>query len=264
MMLDPADALLAIEVGNTRIGMAVCDSDGVHHVRRVPTATPEAWAEAVDQSWSAIGASSTRAAVIGSVVPEPARKLAELIESRCGVAPLRVREDVPLPLATKLDNPHEVGVDRICSAAAAYDRVQGACAVASFGTAITIDCVSAGGQFLGGTILPGLELSCGALHEHTAQLPRVRPTSPKGPFGRNTHDAIASGVVYAAVGALREIVERFATELREWPQLIITGGNAPIIRPLADFVDAVVPDLCLMGIALAYRQAARQVPQRVD
>ena len=70
--------------------------------------------------------------------------------------------------------------------------------------------------------------------------------------------AIAGGVAYAAVGALRELVERFATELREWPQVVITGGNAPIVSKLADFVDAVVPDLCLMGIALTYRRAAGQ------
>jgi type III pantothenate kinase len=107
-------------------------------------------------------------------------------------------------------------------------------------------------------------MSCDALHERTAQLPRVKPANPNGPFGRNTHDAIVNGIVYAAVGALRDIVERYATELREWPQLVITGGNAPIIRPLADFVDSVVPDLCLMGIALAYRQAAGQVTGRVD
>lgn len=128
--------------------------------------------------------------------------------------------------------------------------------MASFGTAITVDCVSEEGHFLGGAILPGFDLSCQALHEGTAQLPRVSPTTPGAVFGKNTHDAIINGVAFGAAGALREIVERYATELREWPKLVITGGNAPLIAELVDFVDAVVPDLCLMGIALAYREAA--------
>ena len=102
-------------------------------------------------------------------------------------------------------------------------------------------------------------MSCAALHSRTALLPHVHPEAPSnGPFGRNTHDAIVNGVVYGGVGALREIVERYATELREWPQLVITGGNAPLVKNLADFVDSVVPDLCLMGVALAYRKASGQ------
>jgi type III pantothenate kinase len=155
-----------------------------------------------------------------------------------------------------IDNEDEVGVDRVCSAAAAYERVNGACAVASFGTAMTVDCVSSEGHFLGGAILPGFDLSYAALNDGTAQLPRIAVGPPAGVFGRNTHDAILNGVAFGAVGALREIVERFATELREWPQLVVTGGNGALIAELADFVDSVVPDLCLMGIALAHRKAA--------
>jgi type III pantothenate kinase len=130
--------------------------------------------------------------------------------------------------------------------------------VASFGTAITIDCVSADGRFMGGAILPGLDMSFEALHEGTAALPQVEVETPGGAIGRNTHDAIVNGVVYGAVGALRELVERYATELGHWPQLVITGGNAGLVRQLADFVDSVVPDLCLMGVALAYRRASGQ------
>jgi type III pantothenate kinase len=263
-LLEPVDGLLAIDVGNTRIGLAVSDSDGLHDVLRVATAEPNTWPKALDQVWSAFRPGGRRAVVIGSVAPQAARALTTLVQERCDLSPLRVHEDLPLPMPLRIDNPHEVGVDRICAAAAAYDRTRGTCTVASFGTAITIDCVSPDGYFLGGAILPGLEMSCDALHEHTAQLPRVKPTRPGAPFGRNTHDAIVNGVVYAAVGALREIVERFATELREWPQLVITGGDAALIRPLADFVDAVVPDLCLMGIALAYCQAAGRTPGRAS
>lgn len=254
--LPPADALVVIDIGNTRIGLGVCDGDGVHDVVRVPADEPQAWPEAIARVWSATSDARQRAIVIASVAPQQTARMAAMVEEQTGMTPLRIREDVPLPLPLEIDNPDEVGVDRVCNAAAAFERVGGACAVAAFGTAITIDCVSEEGHFIGGAILPGLEMSCAALHAHTAQLPEVHPADPQGPFARNTHDAIVNGVAYAAVGALREIVERFATSLGAWPQLIVTGGNATIVSNLADFVDAVVPDLGLMGIALAYRRAA--------
>ena len=256
--LQPVDALLAIDIGNSRIGMAVSDSDGIHAVQRVATARPNTWAAALGEVWAGVSGARSSAVVIGSVAPEVTARLSALIEESCGQKPLLVRDDLPLPLPLEIDNPAEVGVDRVCCAAAAHDRIGGSCAVASFGTATTIDCVSSDGRFLGGAILPGMDMSCETLYDRTAQLPRVKPAAPNGPFARNTHDAIVNGVAYAAVGALREIVERFATELREWPQLVITGGNAPIVSALADYIDAVVPDLCLMGIALAYRRGAGQ------
>jgi type III pantothenate kinase len=254
----PVDALLAIDVGNTRIGLAIYDGDGIHHSVRVPAAEPRTWQPAIDELWAATLGARRRAVVIGSVAPRVARQIADLAEEVCAVEPVFVRADLPLPMPLEIANADEVGVDRVCAAAAAFDRIQGACAVASFGTAITIDCISSEGRFLGGAILPGFELSCAALHEHTAQLPQVTPRAPVSPFGKDTEQAIVGGVAYGAVGALREIVERFADELGEWPHLVITGGNAPLVHGLANFVDSVVPDLVLMGVALAYRKAAGQ------
>jgi type III pantothenate kinase len=254
----PADVLLAIDIGNSRVGLGVWDSDGIHDVQRVAATCPQDWPAALEQAWAATAHGKRRAVVIGSVVPERTRQLRALVQQVCGVEALRVRDDLPLPMPLAVDNPQEVGVDRVCSAAAAYSRVGGACAVASFGTATTIDCVSQDGEFLGGAILPGLAMCCEALHRGTAQLPLVEVAEPRGPFGRNTREAVINGVVYAAVGSLREIVERFATELRQWPYLVVTGGYGGLVAKLADFVDAVVPDLCLMGIALAYRKAAGQ------
>jgi len=254
--LPPVDALVAIDIGNTRIGLGRWDADGVHDVSRVATTQPKSWPAALKQMWSTAPGDHPPTVVMGSVAPEVTREFGALVRETWGLTPLCVRDDLPLPMPLRIDNPHEVGVDRVCCAAAAYDRVQDTCAVASFGSAITIDCVSADGEFLGGAILPGLEMSCEALHHYTAQLPRVAPGLPNGPFAKNTHDAIVNGVSYAAAGALREIVERFAIELRQWPYLVITGGNAGLVHELADFVDAVVPDLCLMGIALTYCKAA--------
>ena len=249
-------AFLVADVGNSRIALAVATRDGVRGTVRVATHEPPDWDAALSAIWDA--ARSLDAApllVIASVVPEAGRSFGARAVQRLNVQTLFVRDDVPLPLPLDIDNESEVGVDRVCSAAAAHQRAGGACAVASFGTAITVDFVSAEGRFIGGTILPGMEMSAEALHTGTAALPRIQPGQPSGPFGRNTRDAINSGIVYGAIGALREIVERFATERHGWPALIITGGNADLIQSEADFVDAIVPDLCLMGVALAYQRA---------
>lgn len=254
----PAEALVVVDIGNTRIGIGVWDEDGVHDVKRLHGVDEDAWEPALTEAWAHVRARRNASVVIGSVVPRRARQFSDLAEQVCDVEPQHVRDDLPFPMNLQIDNPAEVGVDRVCCAAAAYERIGEACAVASFGTAITIDCVSNEGEFLGGTILPGLQMSCTALHEHTAQLPEYSPGRPATPFGRNTEQAITGGVTYAAVGALREIVERFATALNRWPQLVVTGGDAALVQEHADFIDSVVPDLCLMGIALTYRRAAGQ------
>jgi type III pantothenate kinase len=250
-----ADALLVIDIGNTRIGLGVWDGDGVHDTRRIAVAQPDEWRSVMTETWARVPL-GRRALVLGSVNPQQTARVQTLAEEVSGLSAARVRDDLPLPLPVEVENLREVGIDRVCSAAAAYERIQDACAVASFGTAITVDCVSADGRFLGGVILPGLQMACDALHDGTAQLPRVTPRKPDSVFARNTHDAIVGGVVYGALGALREVVERFATDLGRWPQLVITGGDAPLVGELAEFADAVVPDLCLMGIALTYRRAS--------
>ena len=255
--IEPADALLAIDIGNTRVGLGIWDGDGLHDARRVDYARPEDCRAALAETWGTMNG-GRRAVVLGSVNPQQTVRVQALIEEISGLSALRIRDDLPLPMPLDVDNEREVGVDRVCCAAAAYERVRGACAVASFGTAITIDCVSEDGHFLGGAILPGFQMACDALHAGTGQLPRVSPRAPASVFGKNTHDALVNGVVLGVVGALREIVERYATELCEWPKLVITGGNADLVAELVEYVDAVVPDLCLMGIALAYRSAAGQ------
>lgn len=257
--IQQADSLIVVDVGNTRIGIGVSEDGKLRNVRRLGVENPDEWSAALREAWNSTDGARSRAIAMASVAPVHDQRLYIMAVDELGEEPLRVRDDIPFPMPLKIDNVEEIGVDRVCSAAAAWDRVREPCAVASFGTAITIDCVDADGQFLGGTILPGLDMGLAVLHDRTAQLPHAELKPPSSPFGRNTHDAIRAGVVFGAVGALREIVERFATELRSWPQLILTGGNAALIASMADFADAVVPDLCLMGVALAHRNAAQGV-----
>lgn len=258
-LLPAMDALLAVDVGNSRIGLGVWSADGYQHAERVDALNDEAWSGAIERAWSRIApAGDRRAVVVSSVSPRIAEEFCMAAEDVCGVRPQRIRDDLPLPMTLDLEEPDEVGIDRVCAAAAAHERFGGACAVASFGTAITVDCVSDRGEFLGGAILPGIQMAFDALHENTAALPLVTPAQIDGRFGRSTVEAIRHGVILGAVGALRELVERYATALNAWPPLVITGGNADLVLPHADFVDACVPDLCLMGVALAYRRASGQ------
>jgi len=250
-------AVLAVDVGNTRIAWAVSDDDGLHDAQRFLVGDPDAWRAPLSASWDAMSASRSRAIILGSVNPPAAARFSQLADEVCDFTPIRVRDDVPFPIPLAIPNQEGVGVDRVCSAAAAHERFGGPCAVASFGTAITIDCVSAEGDYLGGVILPGLAMSCRALHEFTASLPEVQVSGAADPFGKTTEGAISAGVLLGAVGAMREVVERFATSLGRWPTLVVTGGSGPLIAEHADFVDAHVPDLCLAGVALAYRRAAR-------
>ena len=132
--------------------------------------------------------------------------------------------------------------------------VEDAVVVADFGTATTIDCVDHYGIFLGGAILPGLDVAARSLNEHTVALPRIKPEIPTGAYGTNTVAAIQHGIYYGAIGALRGIVEQYATQLGRWPQVILTGGFGKLISEKCDFVDSYVPNLCLDGIFLAYRK----------
>lgn len=254
----PADALLVVDIGNSNVHVAVSDEDGLHAVAHAATKDPTQWSGLLERAWSTCANSPQRQAVIGSVAPEATVRLSSVVEDVCGVSPFEIRADLPLPIEVDVEEPDRVGVDRVCAAAAAFHAVNGPCAIASFGTAATIDGVDANGVFRGGVIMPGFDLALRALHEFTAQLPAVEATVPNSVFGRNTTAAIQAGVSFGLVGALREVVERFATEFNEWPHVVVTGGNAGLIHPIADFVDSVVPNLVLMGIALAYRRASGQ------
>ena len=164
-----------------------------------------------------------------------------------------VGDDIPLPISMWVDQPEKVGTDRVVSAAAAYAVVEGAVVVADFGTAVTIDLVDANGVFQGGVICPGFEISAQALENNTAQLPKLSAVhKPDAPFGKNTSDAINAGLYYSIIGAMEEIIRRYAEEIGQWPQTIITGSGARTIIEDCPFVDNYVPNLVVKGIVLAY------------
>jgi type III pantothenate kinase len=153
-----------------------------------------------------------------------------------------------------VDEPNAIGMDRLISAAAAYAVAENAVIVADFGTAVTIDMVDENGVFQGGVIFPGFDMAARSLKEHTVQLPKIEISRPVEPFGKNTKDAINCGLYYSAIGALEEIMRRYAEKHGTWPQTLMTGSGAEIIKDDCPFVDAYVPHLVIKGIVLAYKQ----------
>lgn len=245
--------VLACDVGNSTIRLATVTGDDVSPVRTVRVGELAELGGLLREMWARDGQPGGLAAA--SVNPPALKALEAAATEAVEQDVLVVGRELPLPIETDLDDPAAIGADRLCCASAAYDRLGVACVVADFGTALTVDCVSDDGVFLGGAILPGLAMGADALGSATAQLPRVQLEQPGWVFGRDTRQAIVSGLVRGARGALRELVEVYATALGHWPPVIITGGDAALISPDAEddcLVQAVVDDLALRGIAMAY------------
>jgi len=201
--------------------------------------------------------------VVCSVKPTWTDLVRRLVEEDLGERIQVVGDDIPLPMSVWLDEPAKVGTDRVVAAAAAYAVVEDAVVVADFGTAVTIDLVDEHGVFQGGVICPGFEISAQALKDHTAQLPKVTVHRPDAPYGRNTADAVNCGLYYSIIGAMEEIVRRYAEQIGRWPQTIITGSGAELIREDCPFVDNYVPHLVIQGIVLAYMKYVEEKSELV-
>jgi type III pantothenate kinase len=155
----------------------------------------------------------------------------------------------------RYDNPHEVGADRLANAVAAYDRVRSTCVVVDFGTAITYDVISAAGEYLGGIISPGAEISIDALYDRAAKLPKVELAEPRALIGKSTVEAIRSGIVFGFAGQVDGIVRRLRDELGAGTTVIATGGLAGILVPFVrEIIDEVDDELTLTGLRLIWQR----------
>ena len=186
--------------------------------------------------------------------PPKVEELEHIVEQATGREVQWAGKELDLPVGVETKQPRETGVDRILNVAAAFEQIGGACVVVDAGTAITVDCCNANGDFLGGAISPGVRMMLDSLHERTARLPRIEFERPKGTVGDSTEEAIRQGIFHAARGLVREFVEAFATETGSWPEVIATGGDAAALFEGWELIHAVSPDLTLYGIAPAYTE----------
>jgi type III pantothenate kinase len=196
-----------------------------------------------------------RGVAISNVVPPVEQTLHWMCEKYFGLEPFSVEPGVNTDLPLAVDNPREVGPDRIVNAVAAR-ALYGAPVIAiDFGTATTFDCVNARGEFIGGAIAPGITTALDALLGRAARLYRVELVRPKEAIGRNTVTNIQSGVVYGYAGLVEGIVERMKAELEGRPAVIATGGLAALIADVARCIEHVDPDLTLQGLRLVWEAA---------
>jgi type III pantothenate kinase len=253
--------IIAIDIGNTNINVGLFLDGEEQFIKSIPGLS---WAELTDclkSAWQEIPVAESSkekkrdgVIVVSSVKPAWTKVVQEIAEDKLGEKVHIIGKDIPLPMILWVDEPENVGTDRVVSAAAAYTVVEDAVVIADFGTAVTIDLVDENGIFRGGVICPGFEISAKALKDNTAQLPNIKVTKPKGPYGKNTIDAINCGLYYSIIGALEEVVRRYAETIGRWPQTVITGAAAKVIRDDCSFVDSYVPNLVVKGIVLAYQK----------
>ncbi len=257
--------LIAVDIGNTNTTIALFLKGQEKFTNSIPGTKHAELADCFKSTWSKIPVAKSSkekkrdgVIVVSSVRLKQTNFIRQLIDETLGEKILLIGKNIPLPMDSSVDEPEKVGSDRIIAAAAAYAVVEDAVVVADFGTAVTIDLVDERGIFLGGAICPGFEISAKALKENTAQLPQINVTKPKSPYGKTTKQAINCGLYYSAIGTLEEVVRRYAEKIGRWPQTVITGAAAKIIKDDCQFIDSYVPNLVVKGIALAYRKYLEQ------
>ena len=251
--------LIAIDIGNTNIAIGLFLDGKDETIRSIPGEATGKLKDCLVETWSKIPVleSSSEGRRDGVIVVSSVKPVWTELVRRIADEDLKenirlIGEDIPLPISVWVDEPEKVGTDRVVAAAAAFDVVEDAVVVADFGTAVTIDLVDEHGVFQGGVICPGFEMSARALSNDTALLPKITVHHPDAPYGKNTADAINCGLYYSIVGAMEEIIRRYAEQIGRWPQTIITGSSAAIVRDDLPFVDNYVPNLVVKGIVLAY------------
>ena len=149
-----------------------------------------------------------------------------------------------------LDNPSEVGADRIVNAIAAYHRYQTSLIVIDFGTATTFDVISEKGEYLGGAISPGIKIAAEALYHKASKLPRVEFTPPESVIGKNTDSSMKSGIIYGYGALVDGMVHRIKAELGTNPKVIATGGLARVIQTVSETIESIEPNLTLEGLRI--------------
>ena len=251
--------LLAIDVGNTQthVGMFRGEDLVEHwrlHTDRDATVDTLATNLANLLALRDLGLRDVDAAIVSSVVPALGHEYEALSGRYLDDSLLSVGPDLKIGMPIRMDNPHEVGADRLVNAVAAYERCGSACVVADFGTSTNFDVVSPAGEYIGGVLAPGVEISIEALASRAARLFKVDLEPPQQVIGKNTVAALQSGVIYGFAGQVDAIVRRVREELGEEATAFATGGLASPIVPFCEEIDEVDDLLTLTGLRLIWER----------
>jgi len=249
--------LLVVDVGNTHTVLGLYDDERLVHDFRIETAkgrTSDEYHVLLLSLLDLAGVkrSDVRASILASVVPSFNDTVINAVDRAFDHEIMVVGPGIKTGMPVLYENPREVGADRVVNAVAAYERVKGAAIVVDFGTATTFDCISAKGEYLGGSIAPGMQLSASALFSRAARLPRSEIARPPRAIGRNTVHSMQSGIVFGYVGLVDGLVRRLAAEMDGEVTVIATGGLASLIEPDSETIEEVDEFLTLEGLRLIY------------
>lgn len=248
--------LLTIDVGNTNTVLGMFDEEDLRQSWRIKT---DARTTADEMALTFRGLLAEADTVTGialcSTVPAVLREMRGMLDRYYGDVPTVIVEPgtkTGVPVLT--DNPKEVGADRIVNTIAAHHLYGGPCIVVDFGTSTNLDVVSAKGEFLGGALAPGIEISLDALASRAAQLRKVELVAPRSVVGKNTVEALQSGALYGFAGQVDGLVDRIVEEIGDVTAVIATGGLAPIVVPESQTITHHDPDLTLIGLRLVFEK----------
>ena len=251
--------LLVVDVGNTQTHLGTFEgSELIEHWRfaTVRKSTADELGAALRALLALRGLSfgDLDASIVSSTVPRLRPEWVEVGERYLGHELLVVGPGLRTGMSIRYDNPREIGPDRLVNAVAGFEKVGGACVVVDFGTAVTYDVVSADGEYLGGIIFPGVEISMEALTERAAALPKIELGRPRSLIGKTTIDAIRAGAVYGFAGMVDGILGRLREELGPETKALATGGLASAIVPFCEGIDDVDDLLTLTGLKLIWER----------
>jgi type III pantothenate kinase len=251
--------LLVVDVGNTQTHLGAFRGKQLVHDWRFATVRESTADELGARLRSLLalrdlGFGDLDASILSSTVPQLRPEWTAMTDRYLGHEMPVVGPGLRTGMPIRMDNPREVGADRLVNAIAAYDRVGGPCVVVDFGTAITYDCVGADGDYVGGIIGAGVEISMEALTSRAAAIPRIDLTPPRSLIGKSTVEAIRSGVIYGFAAQVDGMLTRLRRELGEDTDAIATGGLAGAIVPYCDQIDDIDPLLTLTGLRILWER----------
>jgi len=248
--------LLAIDIGNTNTVLGVFDKDKLKYFFRLSTRnslTMDDCGLLINQLL--LGKRKRiKGVIICSVVPCLTSVYQEMSQKYLHIEPVVVSTQLPLGIKVLYDNPSQVGADRLANAVAAYWIYGGPAIVVDLGTATTFDVISKKGEYLGGAIAPGLEVSISTLVQKAAQLSKIELKKPKDIIGKSTEESLRSGIFYGALGQIDAIVKRIKKKINGKVKVIATGGLASLIASESETIEKNDPGLTLKGLNIIYKR----------
>jgi type III pantothenate kinase len=242
--------LVAIDIGNTNIHVGIFEEEVLHSTYLVKNEYQTDFIKILN---SAI-LYKAQGVILSSVNPKIEVFVIESIQKHLFVKPQRIGKEIPVPISILTEYPETVGVDRLVNALAAFELTKNWTIVVDAGTAITVDGINDKGVFMGGIIAPGIDMSSKALHQYTALLPEVTVDKPESILGKNTEEAIKSGIYWGTIGMINQYIGMLCDELECQPAIIATGGSANMLAQEIPLITTVLPYLTLEGIRITYKK----------